>query len=518
MIRTTLNGALNATALTCTVNDGTRLPRYITFQILIDNEQISCTRSDNTLTIQRGQQGTDAAAHDDGSDIDLLVNDEFNYNYTEKIEDIIEGIISGATGTSYPTSPTGFTLFYRTDLKRFYLWNGSSFDSVLIETDVDDTAVNGVTTYPVSSNWAYDHANGADPHTGYILHALATATNDFLVASGSGVYVKKTLAETKAILMSGFPLTGWLYRKKLIIDQTDDLGTGTNYQMKLLVGESSGATGEQVDCGSHVASDFDDLRFTSSDESTLLDYWIESISGTTPNQLATVWVEVPMADDAADVTVYMYYGGTETAASSGANTFLWFDDFSTAWNNPVKWTGDTASGSVTGGILTFTGANAAHKVILGNVGGADVAMRCKANIGNGDFVAVGLGESPWNVANIDIIDILHSSGSTNHSAWESYKANTQTIWSNTDAGFGAYHIYDICRYVSGTDTARGAVDGTATADNTTNVPIVDMYVLIRTYNAITVLCDWILLRKFTLNEPTWSSYGFEEAAWTTLFS
>ena len=31
-------------------------------------------------------------------------------------------------------------------------------------------------------------------------HNLATAANDFLVASGAGVYVKKTLAETRAIL------------------------------------------------------------------------------------------------------------------------------------------------------------------------------------------------------------------------------------------------------------------------------------------------------------------------------
>jgi len=31
-------------------------------------------------------------------------------------------------------------------------------------------------------------------------HNLATAANDFLVASGAGVYVKKTLAETQAIL------------------------------------------------------------------------------------------------------------------------------------------------------------------------------------------------------------------------------------------------------------------------------------------------------------------------------
>lgn len=39
-----------------------------------------------------------------------------------------------------------------------------------------------------------------DDHTQYIKHVLATAANDFLVASGSGVFIKKTLAETKAIL------------------------------------------------------------------------------------------------------------------------------------------------------------------------------------------------------------------------------------------------------------------------------------------------------------------------------
>jgi hypothetical protein len=39
-----------------------------------------------------------------------------------------------------------------------------------------------------------------DDHTQYIKHSLATAANDFLVASGSGTFVKKTLAETKAVL------------------------------------------------------------------------------------------------------------------------------------------------------------------------------------------------------------------------------------------------------------------------------------------------------------------------------
>jgi hypothetical protein len=52
--------------------------------------------------------------------------------------------------------------------------------TILRQVDVDDTPVNGVTSAPVSSNWAYDHENGSDPHSVYKLEselgAGATAT------------------------------------------------------------------------------------------------------------------------------------------------------------------------------------------------------------------------------------------------------------------------------------------------------------------------------------------------------
>jgi len=44
------------------------------------------------------------------------------------------------------------------------------------------------------------HEGAADPHTTYVKHSLATAVSDFLVASGVGVFVKKTLAEVKTLL------------------------------------------------------------------------------------------------------------------------------------------------------------------------------------------------------------------------------------------------------------------------------------------------------------------------------
>jgi len=110
-------------------------------------------------------------------------------------------------------------------------------------------------------------------------------------------------------------VSGYTYRKQVTVTNAS-----ASYQTKILVGESAGATGEEVDCNSHVQTDFDDLRFTGSDGTTLLDYWIESITGTTPNQLATVWVE---NDTTPSTTCYVYYGNASASSGSNrANTFI----------------------------------------------------------------------------------------------------------------------------------------------------------------------------------------------------
>ena len=127
-------------------------------------------------------------------------------------------------------------------------------------------------------------------------------------------------------------LTEWSYRKSFLAISSS--GAVTNYQVKILVGESSGATGEVVDCGGLCKTDFSDIRFTSANGTTL-DYWVESITGTTPNQLATIWVELDSIGT-SNTTFYMYYGKVDaTAVSSGANTFLFFDDFE--YGNLNKW-------------------------------------------------------------------------------------------------------------------------------------------------------------------------------------
>ena len=75
---------------------------------------------------------------------------------------------------------------------------------------------------------------------------------------------------------------------------------------------------------SHCATDFDDLRFTTSDGTTLLDYWLED---KTDSDHAHLWLEFDSIGTSA-TTFYMYYGNAAaTAVSNGTNTFLFFDDF-----------------------------------------------------------------------------------------------------------------------------------------------------------------------------------------------
>jgi hypothetical protein len=135
---------------------------------------------------------------------------------------------------------------------------------------------------------------------------------------------------TNNVVQSNWYDFSWLYREPITINNT---GTAqTNYQIQLNLNLSS------LISSSHMLANGNDIRFTSSDGQTLLNYWIESIS--TPSA-ALIWVKLPSIPVGSPaVTIYMYYGNSgAAAASSGDNTFIFFDDFETY---PfTKWTAST---------------------------------------------------------------------------------------------------------------------------------------------------------------------------------
>jgi len=104
------------------------------------------------------------------------------------------------------------------------------------------------------------------------------------------------------------------------------------YQVPLLIGESSGASGFNFHLEGKSASfpsgenQGGDLRFTASDGLTLLDFWVESVSGTTPNRLAKVWVEVP--GDLSQKDICCYFGNASATNASDPNaTYVYYQDF-----------------------------------------------------------------------------------------------------------------------------------------------------------------------------------------------
>jgi hypothetical protein len=106
--------------------------------------------------------------------------------------------------------------------------------------------------------------------------------------------------------------------------------------------------GEQVFLNGKCRTDFGDARFTGSDGTTLLNYWIESeVDG----YFADFWVQVAGDLGSANQTIYVYYGNSSaTTTSNGNNTFLFFDDFSGGLN---KWSTISGTWNVVNGDLTI---------------------------------------------------------------------------------------------------------------------------------------------------------------------
>lgn len=68
--QTTLNGAIDASQTSITVADGSQFPSTGNFRLIIESEILLCTaRSTNTLTVQRGAEGSTAASHSSGMNV-----------------------------------------------------------------------------------------------------------------------------------------------------------------------------------------------------------------------------------------------------------------------------------------------------------------------------------------------------------------------------------------------------------------------------------------------------------------
>jgi hypothetical protein len=115
-----------------------------------------------------------------------------------------------ATGINIWTTPN-----YMAYHEHLYNWDENKnalFPAGVSGTVLTSTVATGTAPFTVASTTAVSNLNSdlldGNHASAFVLHSLATAANDFLIASGAGAFVKKTLAEVKTILGLGSMVAG----------------------------------------------------------------------------------------------------------------------------------------------------------------------------------------------------------------------------------------------------------------------------------------------------------------------
>ena len=308
----------------------------------------------------------------------------------------------------------------------------------------------------------------------------------------------------------------WTCRKSHLI--TASAGAGTNYQTCIKVYKTTGTDGTEtldgetvgkVYVGSNCRDDFGDIRFTDNDGSTELDYWMES---STSGVSAKFWVEVADTLE-SNATIYVYYNNaTQTTTSNGANTFLFFEDWSGAidWTNKWQSTGQ-ASYSISSGKLQCVPPSAATKLIqTKNAYGAGYACRAliRQSVTNTQLYHNNEGTAAaWSGKDANIItwdaDRLHASLNT-------VDANVAESEALT-----TYYTSKFWVPSSGNATAAIYLSGLLEVSKTGTPGYTTAYIGFIAWltNAVGLVGD-IYIRKFIATEPAHSTWGGPELSLT----
>lgn len=176
--------------------------------------------------------------------------------------------------------------------------------------------------------------------------------------------------------------TNYQNRKKVTLAAA--AGAGTNYQVLLKIGASTSASGYDLHLAGHSQS-FPtgkgvggDLAITASDETTLLDFWVEKITGSGASAVAYVWVEVAADLSTTNQVVCVYYNNSASPSnlSNGGNTFALFDDFpGSSLDTTTNWNALEQQNS-----CTLAVASSAARFTPGNTTGSGGKIKSKISL------------------------------------------------------------------------------------------------------------------------------------------
>lgn len=322
-------------------------------------------------------------------------------------------------------------------------------------------------------------------------------------------------------------LTGWTYRKSLLIDPSAD-GELTNYPKKVTVNYGSGASsGINVYLGGNCKTDFGDIRFTKEDGVTEIDYYlVQKID----SNKAVFYVEIPVINASSGALIYVYYGKNDaTTTSSGTNTFTSFENFEgvTSIFDDAGLNSITIARSGTtvkeGSYSYINSTNAqAHKIMLD--GGADYDIddyriegwtRIISGGGTNENLGPGLVVGGTTGTNNGYQVILDQRTAVSPQIREGTDYTTRTDGNYTTA-LDTWYL--LALYRNGTtlkaelwtETDFYTTTATSTTNRTSETTINSGKHGLYTYNTNHSIWDAVWIRKNAQNEPDYNSWGTQE--------
>ncbi len=187
--------------------------------------------------------------------------------------------------------------------------------------------------------------------------------------SSSGAIDLAGSINAASLFAGGAYFGGYSHRKKITVDKTYIDSDQTNFELLVKFTDDS-------EIGANIDSNGYNIRFTSSDGTTLLDYERESFSINGSNQASGVfWVKIPSLSASVNTDIYIYYksdspvdGSTSAVWDSTYKTVLHLNQNPTGSSNDITDSTGTNHGTSSGSMantspaligdgLTFDGSN-----------------------------------------------------------------------------------------------------------------------------------------------------------------
>ncbi|KYK38487.1 MAG: hypothetical protein AYK18_07005 [Theionarchaea archaeon DG-70] len=301
----------------------------------------------------------------------------------------------------------------------------------------------------------------------------------------------------------------WGYYKEITISNFS-----ADYQVKITVHYGSGTDStDVVYLNSHCRTDFSDIRFRESNQTTNLSYWIEEY---TTGDEATVWVKLPSSSQ----TIYIYYGNSEATDQGNVNdVFIFYDDFPGSSLDTNKWTtGGQGTLAVTDGYVyassfgTGSGWHGPEAVATFNTT-TDFIVETRMVFDHYQSSDLGFNRmylensSDWKIRFII---------SDSHAEETQYRKladdQTYTYWDTGTPGSGSDGEHDWCLQRSGLNMVV-KYDGVQKYSGTCITDTVDrvrfMFWQYSTYNDIWMTVQYIKIRKYASPAPSFT-FGSEQ--------